>query len=85
LREEIERKEKKESVPDDNPSIKKQHALPGMEEDVVRNPMTWLKKFFGCRMKVHALSKRGGLSHFNFFIYFLITLKDQSTPQLTYL
>jgi len=62
-----ESREKKESVPEDNPSIK--HAPLGMEEDVVRNPMTRLKKFFGCRMKAHALSKAAFPTHLTTFTF----------------
>jgi len=44
-----------------------------MEEDVVRNLMTQLKKYFGRRMKVHTPPKYNGLSYAsdNFLFIFI--------------
>jgi hypothetical protein len=77
------REKKKKSISGKNPFIKKQHVLPEMEEDIIRNLMTRLEKIFGYHMKAHGPPKRDGLSHvpdnFYFLFYFLITLNDQST------
>jgi hypothetical protein len=42
--------------------MKAQHAAPRKKEDAVRNPMTWWKKIFNCRMMTHTLSKRHDFS-----------------------
>jgi hypothetical protein len=77
------RRREKKSISRENPPIKKQHVLPEMEENIIRNPMTRLEKFFGYRMKAHGPQKRDGFFHasdnFYFLFYFLITLNDQST------
>jgi hypothetical protein len=77
------RRREKKSISRENPPTKKQHVLPEMEENIIRNPMTRLEKIFGYRMKAHGPPKRDGFFHapgsFYFLFYFLITLNDQST------
>jgi hypothetical protein len=77
------RRREKKSISRENPPTKKQHVLPEMEENIIRNPMTRLEKIFGYRMKAHEPPKRDGFfqapDSFYFLFYFLITLNDQST------
>ena len=65
-------KEKKRKRLVYNPPIRTQLKPPGVEENVVRNPMTWWEKKFGRRMKSHTPPKCGGISHAPIMLFLYI-------------